>query len=77
MQLDCILKILSSTVSDRDVVNLFTGIISSPEELPPNSDGENYSDKFQKSIHYIAGIEYDLNQKIDFQVKDITKILIN
>ena len=30
-----------STVSDRDVVNLFTGIISSPEELPQNSDGEN------------------------------------
>ncbi len=62
-----------STVSDRDVVNLFTGIISSPEELPPNSDGENYSDKFQKSIHYIAGIEYDLNQKIDFQVEGYYK----
>ena len=62
-----------STVSDRDVVNLFTGIISSPEELPTNSDGENYSDKFQKSIHYIAGIEYDLNQKIDFQVEGYYK----
>ncbi len=62
-----------STVSDRDVVNLFTGIISSPEELPENSDGDNYSDKFQKSTHYIAGLEYDLNQKIDIQIEGYFK----
>ena len=67
-----------STTSDRDVVNLFTGIISSPEEIPEQSDGTDYKHKFQKARHLISGIEYDVSNKIDFQlegyIKDFTQI---
>ena len=67
-----------STTSDQDVVNLFTGIISSPEEIPDRQDGSAYKHKFQKAQHLIAGLEYDLANNIDFQiegyVKDFTQI---
>ena len=67
-----------STTSDRDVVNLFTGIISSPEEIPEKPDGTSYSSKFQKARHLITGIEYDVNNNIDFQIegyiKDFTQL---
>ncbi len=67
-----------STTSDRDVINLFNGIISSPEELPDQIDGRPYKDQFQKAQHIIIGIEYDLSKKIDFQlegyIKDFTQL---
>ena len=67
-----------STTSDRDVVNLFTGIISSPEEISDQADGTPYKDQFQKARHLIAGVEYDVSKKIDFQlegyIKDFTQL---
>ena len=70
-------NILSST-SDRDVINLFSGIISSPEEIPSQSDGSPYKSKFQKAQHLIAGIEYDVSRQISFQIegyiKDFTQL---
>ena len=67
-----------STTSDRDVVNLFSGIISSPEEIPDQADGNPYKNKFQKARHLIAGFEYDISRRIDFQiegyVKDFTQL---
>jgi len=55
-----------STSSDRDVVNLFSGIISSPEEIPTQPNGEDYNSKIQKAKHIITGFEYDINNMIDF-----------
>ena len=67
-----------STTSDRDIVNLFSGIISSPEELPNQADGSEYKNKFQKARHLIAGVEYDISRRIDFQIegyiKDFTQL---
>lgn len=67
-----------STVSDRDVVNLFTGIISSPEEIPNQENGDPYPTKFQKARHLIGGIEFDFSRNIDFQIegyiKDFTQL---
>ena len=62
-----------STSSDRDVVNLFSGIISSPEEIPTQPNGEEYNSKIQKAKHIITGIEYDVNNKIDFQIEAYIK----
>ncbi len=62
-----------STSSDRDVVNLFSGIISSPEEIPTQANGEDYSSKIQKAKHIIAGFEYDINNLIDFQLEGYIK----
>jgi hypothetical protein len=50
---------LISTKSDRDVVNLFTGFLSGPEENLINTDGERASSKLQRAGHVVAGIEYD------------------
>tara|TARA_B100000900_G_scaffold270921_1_gene231378 strand:- start:13449 stop:15731 length:2283 start_codon:yes stop_codon:yes gene_type:complete len=61
-----------STSSDRDVVSLFNGIISSPENIK-NNDGSDLMKKFQKSQHLILGIEFDLNQDIDLQIEGYIK----
>jgi hypothetical protein len=67
-----------STTSDRDIVNLFTGIISSPEEIPKQEDGTPYKNQLQKARHIIAGLEYDISKKIDIQlegyIKDFTQL---
>ena len=62
-----------STSSDRDVVNLFSGIISSPEEIPTQPNGDEYASKIQKAKHIITGIEFDVNNQIDFQVEAYIK----
>ena len=67
-----------STVSDRDVVNLFYGFISSPENLPLDENGEEYKNQLQKARHLILGVEYDINLNIDLQIegyiKDFTQL---
>ena len=69
---------IMSTVSDRDVVNLFYGFISSPANLPTDENGEEYKDKIQKARHLIIGGEYDVNLKLDIQlegyIKDFTQL---
>lgn len=69
---------IMSTVSDRDIVNLFYGFISSPENLPTDEYGNEYKDKIQKARHLILGLEYDINLKMDFQIegyiKDFTQL---
>ncbi|MBT5858501.1 MAG: TonB-dependent receptor, partial [Flavobacteriales bacterium] len=69
---------IMSTVSDRDVVNLFYGFISSPANLPADENGEEYKDKIQKARHLIIGGEYDVNLKLDIQlegyIKDFTQL---
>ena len=60
---------LQSTISDRDVVNLFTGIISTDVDY---LDGD-YDQKLQKAQHLITGIEFDISNKIDFQLEGYVK----
>ena len=62
-----------STVSDRDVVNLFYGFISSPENLPTDEDGNEYKNQIQKAKHIILGAEFDINLKMDFQIEGYIK----
>ena len=50
---------LMSATSDRDVVNLFYGFISSPSSLPKTFDGKSVDSRLQKSQHIVAGVEYD------------------
>ena len=61
-----------STSSDRDIVSLFNGTISSPEDIKDN-DGSDLTQKFQKSKHLIIGIELDLNENIDLQIEGYIK----
>jgi hypothetical protein len=50
---------LISANSDRDVVNLFYGFLSGPENLQTTFDGKELKNKLQLSDHLIFGIEFD------------------
>ncbi len=69
--------------SDRDVVNLFYGFLSAPENLPktvtlPNGDVRDIKDPLQRANHYVAGVEYDLTNDLtaNFEVyfKDFRQV---
>lgn len=64
---------LLSAQSDRDVVNLFYGFLSGPENLPNNFDGKNITSALQKARHLIAGTEIDITKNIGIQVEGYLK----
>lgn len=52
---------LVAATSDRDVVNLFTGFLSSPLRVPDTlPNGKEVNSSMQKSQHIILGLELDL-----------------
>ena len=66
---------LVSANSDRDVVNLFYGFLSSPElgGLPDDFDGDPLKNSLQKAWHAIFGFELDLTKRIDLNVEGYLK----
>ena len=50
---------LMSTKSDRDIVNLFSGFLSGPEEELLKIDGNAAKSKLQHAVHAILGFEYE------------------
>ena len=69
---------LISSNSDKDVVNLFNGYLSSPENLPSkftNQEGEtrDVTSGLQKSIHYIVGLEVDVTKRISVNLEGYYK----
>lgn len=69
--------------SDRDVVNLFYGFLSGPDDLQDtflqeNGEERDVKHNLQKAIHYIAGFEYDLSNRISINIegylKDFTQL---
>ncbi len=64
---------LLSANSDRDVVNLFYGFLSGPDNLPKQFQGEDVTHKLQKSIHNIAGFEIDLTKRISLNIEGYIK----
>ncbi|HEY0029206.1 MAG TPA: TonB-dependent receptor [Bacteroidia bacterium] len=64
--------------SDRDVVNLFYGFLSGPDNLPEQYTDENgnikeVKHKLQKANHYVAGFEFDLGKHVDLNVEAYRK----
>ncbi len=64
---------LISSKSDRDIVNLFTGYLSGPEESLIGVDGQPTTNKLQKSIQAITGLEYDINQHWEMNIEPYYK----
>ncbi|MDO9512808.1 MAG: TonB-dependent receptor [Bacteroidales bacterium] len=64
---------LISASSDRDVVNLFYGFLSGPDNLPKKFDGELLSHKLQKAGHLIVGVEFDLLRNLSLNVEGYYK----
>lgn len=64
---------LISATSDRDIVNLFYGFLSGPDNLPRKFDGEEITHKLQKAEHAILGVEYDLTRYISMNIEGYYK----
>lgn len=64
---------LMASVSDRDVVNLFYGFLSSPESLPDQFEGETRNSRLQKARHLVLGVEYDISTKLEVLVEGYIK----
>ena len=65
---------LISTVNERDIVNLFVGFLSGPEERlnQPGSNRET-THRLQKSVHGVAGIEIDLSNRLQLNIEPYFK----
>ena len=64
--------------SDRDVVNLFYGFLSSTENIPstvtaPNGNVREVKDPLQRANHYVAGFELDLTNEITVNIEGYLK----
>lgn len=58
-----------STRSDRDIVNLFNGFLSGPEDRLTKINGDQAKSKLQKSIHAILGFEYEPINNLTFNLE--------
>lgn len=59
--------------SDRDVVNLFYGFLTSPENVPSEFGGNPVDSKLQKANHAILGAEFDVGKHINFNLEGYYK----
>jgi len=69
---------LLSATSDRDVVNLFYGFLSGPDNLQDELTNEDGSvtaldDQLQKARHAIFGFEYDITRNFNINVEGYYK----
>ncbi|MBL4753987.1 MAG: TonB-dependent receptor [Flavobacteriales bacterium] len=64
---------LISAVSDRDVVNLFYGFLSGPENLQKEFDGKPVNHALQKATHAILGFEYDVSRHMSINIEGYYK----
>jgi len=62
-----------AATSDRDVVNLFYGFLSGPDNLPKKFDGKDLTHHLQKSNHLILGAEFDLGRFVNLNVEGYYK----
>ncbi|MCX6229920.1 MAG: TonB-dependent receptor [Bacteroidetes bacterium] len=64
--------------SDRDVVNLFYGFLSGPDNLPETFKGQEVTSKLQKAQHAIFGIECDIMKyvtaNLEFYYKNFSQL---
>lgn len=65
---------LISTVNERDIVNLFVGFLSGPDEgvFKPSSM-ERTSDRLQKANHMVAGLEIDVGKNVALNIEPYLK----
>lgn len=64
---------LISSRADRDVVDLFNGFLSGPEEDLTRPNGEDARHRLQKAFHLIGGMELDLAKNILVNVEPYYK----
>jgi hypothetical protein len=63
---------LISTRSDRDVISLFNGFISSPDNVFEPGGGQ-INNVLQRCMHYVAGVEYDPMPGVELDLEGYVK----
>ncbi len=64
---------LVSTTYDRDVVNLFYGFISSPQNLPSSFKGKTFNNDLQRSNQVVIGLEWDILKNLSLNIEGYYK----
>ncbi len=64
---------LLSAFSDRDVVNLFYGFLSGPDNLPKQFDGKEVKSRLQLARQAVFGFDYDISKYMDFGIEGFYK----
>lgn len=69
---------LISASSDRDVVNLFYGFLSGPDNLQDEFDGKDITSRLQKAQHIILGFEFNpikrMTVNLEFYFKNFSQL---
>jgi hypothetical protein len=65
---------LMSATSDRDVVNLFYGFLSGPDDLPDQFDGKDVTSALQKARHLVTGLEIDFLSHWQINIEPYVKL---
>ena len=60
-------------MNEQDVVNLFVGFLTGPEEQVFNPDGSVADHRLQKAVHGVAGVEIDLTKKLEMNLEGYYK----
>jgi len=64
---------LISAVNERDVVNLFVGFLSSPDQVTAPGSNQRADFRYQRSIHAIGGVEIDLGPSLELNIEPYYK----
>ncbi len=64
---------LISAKPDRDVVDLFTGFLSGPEQNLLRPDGSEAKHKLQKAYHGVVGVEVDVAKGLELSLEGYLK----
>lgn len=64
---------LLAATSDRDVVNLFYGILSTPNEQAATYTGEPLPTRLQTANHFVLGTEIDLTDDLTLDIEGYVK----
>lgn len=62
-----------SSKSDKDVINLFTGFLSAPDEALNKLDGAESKSRLQSSWHVITGLELAIGKNVEVNVEPYYK----
>ncbi|MDA1182608.1 MAG: hypothetical protein O3B82_03320, partial [Bacteroidetes bacterium] len=65
---------LLSAMSDRDVVNLFYGFLSGPDNLPDSFNGDALKHRLQKARHAVAGFDYRIDKRQTINIESFVKL---
>ena len=64
---------LVATASEMDVVNLFYGFLSGPENIPDTWMGKDVTSRLQKGQHIIGGFEIDILSNLNLNIEGYYK----